>query len=246
MSPLTDVTNTGGHEPVLETQHMASHRRGRMRLSRSCPRITCLQSQDEVNTAQSHKSFKRKSEPVAIKMCNIQVLDQEHNNIHSQGLTANCLCSNTGNQSDAPLVSQATDILLSQAVQTLSLSQNGVQSGLQTHTHIGQHRKKLEKTPEKKHKVKNEVVASCSGLPETPGTCESGISVQQCGACGQEFTSLPVLTLHLARHVYDGLYAAQWLTQAMRLVGSRQPSGTTSLQDDTNSINDVLQNSGVD
>ncbi|MPC15336.1 hypothetical protein E2C01_008123 [Portunus trituberculatus] len=201
MSPLTDVTNTPGHEPLLYTHHMLSQKRERKRLSRSCPRIPCHQSQDEMNKAQSHKSFKRKTESVAIKMCNIQDSDQRHNNTYSQKFTANYMCSNSRNQSDEQLASQTTDILLSQAVETLSLSENSVQSDLQKSSQRSQHRKKLEKIPEKKPKVKSKVVASCSGLPETPGTCEGGISSQRCGACGQEFTALPLLTLHLARHL---------------------------------------------
>lgn len=245
MSPLTDITNSPGHEPLLYTQHKISQKRERMRLSRSCPRIPCHQSQDEIHKAQSHKIFKEKFESVAIKMCNIHVSNQKHTSAYSQGFTANCMCSNSRSQKDVLLGSQTTDILLSQAVETLSLSQNSVQSGLQISSQTGQHRKKFEKIPEKRHKVKSKVVASRSGLPETPGTCESGISSQQCGACGQEFTSLPLLTLHLARHVYDGLYAAQWLNQAMSLVVSRQPSSATNSHDDKNSINGV-QNSSVD
>ena len=245
MSPLTDVTNTPGHESLPYTQHMISQKRERKRLSRSCPRIPCHQSQDEMNKAQSHKSFERNIESVAIKMCNIQDSDQRHTNSYSQRFTGNCMCSKSRNQSDAQLASQTTDVLLSQAVETLSLSQNSVQSGLQKSSKINQHRKKLVKIPEKKHKVKSKVVASCSGLPETPGTYESITSSQQCGACGQEFTSLSLLTLHLARHVYDGLYAAQWLNQAMSLVVSRQTINATNSHDDKNSINGV-QNSSVD
>lgn len=246
MSPLTDVTNTAGHEPLLETQCRGFQRRRRARISRSCPRIPCPEDQSEVDVVGFCKSFKRENEPVAIKMCNTEISDNDSSNVCHQGHTANYQCSDSRVQCGVPLLPQATDILLSHAVQTLNLGQNNVKSNLRPRGQFVNQRKKTDKIPENEQNLKTEKSANCSGLPETPGTWKSGTSPQQCGACGLEFTSLPVLTQHLARHVYDGLYAAQWLTQAMHLLGSRQPSSTPFPHDDRSNTGDVLPNSSVD
>lgn len=245
MSPLTDVTNTTEHDPLLETQSKGFQRKRRTRISRSCPRIPCPEGQGEVNVEGFCKSSKGESEPVAIKMCNIEVSHNDSNNVNHPEFTANCQCSGPRIQCNVPLLPQATDILLSHAVQTLNLSQNSVKPGFRSQSHFIHQRDRTETIPENKQNAKPEKAASCSGLPDTPGSWKSGSSPQQCGACGLEFTSLPVLTQHLARHVYDGLYAAQWLTQAMQLLVSRQPT-SSPYSDDRNSDSSVSQNSSVD
>lgn len=246
MSPLTDVTNTAGHEPLLETQCRGFQRKRKTRISKSCPRIPCPEGQGDVDVEDFCKTSKRESEPVAIKMCNSEVADNDRSNVYQPKCTASCQCSDSRIQRNVPLLPQATDILLSQAVQTLNLSQSSVKPGLQSQGHFVQRQKKIDKKTKRKQNVKAEKAASCSGLPETPSSGKSANSPQQCGACGLEFTSLSVLTQHLARHVYDGLYAAQWLTQAMNLLVSRQPSSTPFFHDDRNNTSDLLQNSSVD
>ncbi|XP_076037618.1 uncharacterized protein LOC143023041 [Oratosquilla oratoria] len=52
-------------------------------------------------------------------------------------------------------------------------------------------------------------------------------SSHQCGACGVQFSSVEVLMQHLSKHVYEGLYAAQWLVQALQLL----PPNVSGLQD---------------
>lgn len=232
MSPLTDVTNIAEHEPILETQCGGLQRGKTKKISRYCSRLPCSEGQSEVHEVGCYKSLKRRTEPEAINMCNIQVTGNEGSKV--------CQHCDPRIECDVPLLPHATDILLSHAVQTLNLSQNSVKASLQSWSNFVQQRKNLVKIPENKQNAKTVKTANCGGLPEIPGTWKSGNTPQQCGACGLEFTSLPVLTQHLARHVYDGLYAAQWLTQAMHLV-SRQPSSALFSYDDRDSTSDVVQ-----
>lgn len=228
MSPLLDVTNTVGHESTPVTLNTGSLRKSSVTIPRSGPTVTNVYGTGEADITGPVK-IQIKREIAAIKMCNTQVPGQVGSASSCQGSSAithhyPCVIS----PMRVPPLPQSTDVLLSQAVQALSLGPFSAQTRLRTHRHLSRlHTEQSEGNCRK-------LTSSCSGLPDNSGNSVAESAPQQCGACGLEFTSLTILTQHLTRHVYDGLYAAQWLTQAMGLV---LPSQTTiesvpTIQDD--------------
>lgn len=235
MSPLVDVTNTSG-QSLSGSQYTDSLRKSGSEESELCSKIT--RANCEKGILQIFYSSNVTTEEVAIKMCNTQVSCNDKNNSGCQiSNPATNMCSSRKNSDSEgqPNYQGDTDMVLSQAVQSLTLggcfsTEPHPRKQRQSHKH--RNRKGSVLTAAVKSTSKP--VSSSSGLPDNPPQCIRSVSSsQQCGACGLEFSSLPKLTQHLTRHVFDGLYAAQWLSQAMKLVSSRHAS--TSVEVDSSS-----------
>lgn len=221
MSPLIDVTNTVGQDSSPDNPYTNSLRKSRVRISRIFHRVSGVHCQGEADITKSGKDVKVKSEAVAIAMCNTQVSGLVGNMSSIRGFsTIAHLCQCAASPVRVPPLPQTTDVLLSHAVQALSLSSLRTQTQPLTQRHFIRH-SKGSRDHNGGSSSRKKFVSNCSGLPENSGSNVTESASQQCGACGLKFTSLSILTQHLARHVYDGLYAAQWLTQAMGLVFPR-------------------------
>ncbi|XP_068240506.1 uncharacterized protein [Palaemon carinicauda] len=202
MSPLIDVTNSGGRNCITADQPNKKI----FNLQKS--HVTNESTHAVVDTSKASEVSRKSSKLEHTKMCNTCVKNSFGGDTKSnESLRGNCLVDS---MRVPPLPQASADDVLSQAVQALNLGPLTVHT--KPNARLNRHRKLGSR----------EIGKSSSGHPENTNRANAVRTPQQCGACGLEFTSLPVLTQHLARHVYDGLYAAQWLTQAMALVSSRQ------------------------
>ncbi|XP_047494875.1 uncharacterized protein LOC125042999 [Penaeus chinensis] len=224
MSPLIDVTNT-----AVGLQVESSTKRS-VKQQRDCARGPDVNQQSKVNKRGLPERVKAKDEAVAIRKCNTWMGGPAGD---MAGGAAGCLAAfSSTSQCPAevglprvPPLPQSADALLSQAVQALSLSPPSSKTRTRAHRRLSRHRATSQQ--EHDEQASDNVVLNCSnsGLPENSQESTGITTPKQCGACGLEFTSTPVLTQHLVRHVYDGLYAAQWLTQAMGLVSNNRQLG---------------------
>nr|XP_045613456.1 uncharacterized protein LOC123767655 [Procambarus clarkii]XP_045613465.1 uncharacterized protein LOC123767655 [Procambarus clarkii]XP_045613477.1 uncharacterized protein LOC123767655 [Procambarus clarkii] len=231
MSPLIEVTNTVGQGSIPDSPCTNSLRKSSVKSSRGDPKFAYVYGPGETDKTGSVKSFKLKREVVAIKMCNTQMSGPVGSASSCQQSAITNLYPCVTSPMRVPPLPQSTDVLLSQAVQALSLGPLSAQPRLRTRRRFSRHHKGNIQHSEVNNR---KLVSSCDGVPEPSGGSATKSAPQQCGACGLEFTSLPILTQHLARHVYDGLYAAQWLTQAMGLVLTRHDTleSVPNIQDD--------------
>lgn len=228
MSPLVDVTNTSG-QSLSGSPYTDSLRKSGSEESKLCSKIT--RSNCEKGILQLFYSSNVTTEEVAIKMCNTQVSCNDKNNSSCQisdPTTSMCSSRKNSGTEGQPSHQLDTDLVLSQAVQSLTLGGCfGTEPHLRKQRQSHKHRNRKGSVVTAAVKSTSKPVSSTSGLPDNPPQCINSVSSpQQCGACGLEFSSLPKLTQHLTRHVFDGLYAAQWLTQAMKLVSSRHTSNS--------------------
>ncbi|KAK3863262.1 hypothetical protein Pcinc_030942 [Petrolisthes cinctipes] len=253
MSPLVDVTNTSG-QSVSGSQYTDSLRKSGSEEAEFCSIVTKANS--EKGILQIYYSSDVKTEEVAIKMCNTQVSCNGKNSTGSSCQTSippTNMCSGRKNSDtgSAPNQEVDTDVLLSEAVQTLTLGGRlNTEPRRRKQRQGHRHRSRKGSDPIVAVNNSSKLLSSSCGLPDNPPQCINGVSSpQQCGACGLEFTSLPKLTQHLTRHVFDGLYAAQWLTQAMKLVNSRHTSTTVeadSSSRDGTSLSEIVQQDSSD
>lgn len=228
MSPLIDVTNTGGQNclvPDKICKEITKKGSAGLQRNKSLEPDGFGQSGAEEGIARRSQGKLGDNQLKAIKMCNTRTRSSAGNESSHKG----SLKGITSGQSvvdpmRVPPLPQTTtaDDVLSQAVQALSLNPLTAHTKPST-TRLNRRHHKLGYAKQNGRRD-TKVTASSSGLPESTDGTDVVRTPLQCGACGLEFTSLPVLTQHLAKHVYDGLYAAQWLTQAMTLVSSRQPT----------------------
>ncbi|XP_042863508.1 uncharacterized protein LOC122247883 [Penaeus japonicus] len=228
MSPLIDVTNT-----ALGLQVESSNTRS-VKPQRACVRGPDVNQQSKASKRGLPERVRAKNEAVAIRMCNTWVSgpagDPAGDSVKSGAdcpvsLSPATQCPTDEALPRVPPLPQSADALLSQAVQALSLSPPSSKTRTRARRRLSRHRTTSQQEHDKQ--ASDTVVLSCSssGLPENSQESVGLSTPKQCGACGLEFTSTPVLTQHLVRHVYDGLYAAQWLTQAMGLVSNNRQSG---------------------
>lgn len=205
MSPLIEVTNSGGRNCIAaDKPNRSSAKKGNYKLLKACG---ANEETHPVDTSIGSQVSRKSAKFEQAKMCNTRVKSGDP--ISSESFRGNCPVDS---MRVPPLPQASADDVLSQAVQALNLGPLTVHT--KPSARLNRHRKLGCR----------EIGKSSSGHPENTNRADATRTPQQCGACGLEFTSLPVLTQHLARHVYDGLYAAQWLTQAMTLVSSRQPA----------------------
>lgn len=172
-----------------------------------------------------------KNSPV-IKMCNTKLNNNSENEKHnaSQSLVKDSQCYETERVPPLPILTE--DNLLAQAVESLDISS----SNPSKHLPKRRNKKKQCIPVENKENLSNTPLLSVesndysispalcySSNSEFPsGQVENICTSQRCGACGLEFQSVESLSQHLLRHIYEGMYAAQWLTQAMALVSQQQ------------------------
>jgi len=194
---------------------------------------------------QSVKSRKIKQKKLfknspAIKMCNTKLNNNSENEMYnsSQSPLKDSQCYETERVPPLPILTE--DNLLAQAVESLNISS----SNSSRHLPKRRNKKKQCIPVENKENLSNTQSLSVeskdysispalcySSNSEFPcGQVENICTSQQCGACGLEFQSVESLSQHLLRHIYEGMYAAQWLTQAMALVSQQQQQTTTTVE----------------
>jgi len=168
----------------------------------------------------------------AIKMCNTKLNNNSESEMYngSQSPVKESQCYETERVPPLPILTE--DNLLAQAVESLNISS----SNSSRHLPKRRNKKKQCIPVENKENLSNTQSLSVenkdysisptlcySSNSEFPcGQVENICTSQQCGACGLEFQSVESLSQHLLRHIYEGMYAAQWLTQAMALVSQQQ------------------------
>lgn len=226
MSPLIDVTNTVGQDSSVDDLGAGSTRKTVVRVPRAHPSLPDASGGQGEGSGTGLMTYSKvRSGAVAIKMCNTQVSGSGSSASSAQGLTQMYNC--TKNPLRVPPLPCTSDVL-SQAVEALSLDPLSTRRRRCNRRRLSRQSKEIAEPSDKS----TTQLQNGSGEPENSGGGSGGdFAPQQCGACGLEFTSLSVLTQHLARHVYDGLYAAQWLNQAMNLVLARRDPVPTSQTD---------------
>lgn len=212
--------------------------------SEVCEASCVPQSQPQSVKSRKIKQKKHLKNSPAIKMCNTKV---DNNGIDikcygaSQSPVKDTQCCKTERVPPLPLLTE--DILLAKAVESLNISSQNPSRAL--------HKRRNKKKQCIPAESKENIITSHSILvenkdylisPVNPVLCVSGnsespsgqtsnvCSPQRCGACGLEFHSVESLSQHLLRHIYEGMYAAQWLTQAMTLVSQQQEQNVSQHQ----------------
>ncbi|KAK7070155.1 hypothetical protein SK128_014753 [Halocaridina rubra] len=209
MTPLIDVTNSGrrSHESDLSKD---VNKRGNSKASRNKSLTKSLHESVDGNSSDGSVYTHKGDE---VNMCNTRLRRRTSSNLEWQG---SCSINHEHSLTDCmrvPPLPETADDILSHAVQALNLNVPVTykKRDLNTKKHFRQRHSQGGQS------IVKAVNVNSGGLPNKTNGNDVLRTPQQCGACGLEFTSLPVLTQHLTRHVYDGLYAAQWLTQAMAL-----------------------------
>lgn len=202
-----------------------------------CEAPSIPQSQQQNVKSRKVKQKKNSKNSPAIKMCNTKIDNNDRDIKYygiSQSLVNDTHCYETERVPPLPLLTE--DILIAKAVESLTISSKNPSRQLQKR----RNKKKqcvLEeniinsksKSVEHKDYLNNPVnsILCASGNSEHPTRQISNVCTpQRCGACGLEFLTVESLSQHLLKHIYEGMYAAQWLTQAMTLVSQHQEQTT--------------------